>query len=413
MTWTHEDGGPHRRQITPGGLGLEAGRLARRRRPDRSRDHDGGRRRRAPLPPPPRARPRRPRASSSGSTHDPSPCSNGHPTSPAARCGPAGSASPPTARSTSCSATTPTGSTPTCRWRPAARSRATGRTTASSRCPTATSSPRTSAARCRTSRLAAEDREPCELVVLDPIDLEIVARLVLPEPSIARLSADGDDVYVVGDTSLLRVRWDGTRARARRRLRGHLPHARRADLRLGLRARRRRRLVPRRRRRRRGLRRHPAGPRPLDRPAPPRAGRPRRRPRSSMAEVCGRPGGLVANPPVVDEARGVVVGYDSGNGAMTAFDLDTLERPLAARPGPRQPPDPLRGQRRARHRRRRRRRRPRRRHRHRAGPRRRAAGHPVRRVPHTRLRPRLLRVHLHGHQPRVGRAASRPPEVSA
>ena len=44
-----------------------------------------------------------------------------------------------------------------------------------------------------------------------------------------------------------------------------------------------------------------------------------------MAEVCGRPGGLVANPPVVDEARGVVVGYDSGNGVMTGFDLDSLE----------------------------------------------------------------------------------------
>ena len=26
----------------------------------------------------------------------------------------------------------------------------------------------------------------------------------------------------------------------------------------------------------------------------------------SMAEVCGRPGGLVANPPLVDERRGVV-----------------------------------------------------------------------------------------------------------
>jgi outer membrane protein assembly factor BamB len=44
----------------------------------------------------------------------------------------------------------------------------------------------------------------------------------------------------------------------------------------------------------------------------------------TLAEVCGRPGGLIANPPIVDEARGVVVGYDSGNGVMAAFDLDTL-----------------------------------------------------------------------------------------
>jgi hypothetical protein len=44
----------------------------------------------------------------------------------------------------------------------------------------------------------------------------------------------------------------------------------------------------------------------------------------TMAEVCGRPGGLNANPPVVDERRGVVVGYDSGNGVVAGFDLATL-----------------------------------------------------------------------------------------
>ena len=51
--------------------------------------------------------------------------------------------------------------------------------------------------------------QPCELVVLDPGTLAVVARLELPEPSVARLSAQGDDVYVVGDTALHRVRWDG------------------------------------------------------------------------------------------------------------------------------------------------------------------------------------------------------------
>jgi hypothetical protein len=49
--------------------------------------------------------------------------------------------------------------------------------------------------------------------------------------------------------------------------------------------------------------------------------------RVAMVEVCGLPGGLVANPPVVDEARGVVVGYDSGNGVIAGFDIDSL-RPL-------------------------------------------------------------------------------------
>jgi outer membrane protein assembly factor BamB len=171
--------------------------------------------------------------------------------------------------------------------------------------------------------VAADDREPCELVVLDPMTLEIVTSLVLPEPSIARLSADVDDVYVVGDTSLLCVQWDGRRLvlddafcpRYRTidgqtygwdavlaaehawflddgdgsegysgTLRGHgvstAPlHLVRIDLGTG---------------------------------------------DVAMAEVCGKTGGLIANPPVVDERRGIVVGYDSGNGVVTAFDLDTL-----------------------------------------------------------------------------------------
>lgn len=172
--------------------------------------------------------------------------------------------------------------------------------------------------------VAAAEREACELLVLEPERLTIVDRLVAPEPSIARLSADGDDVYVVGDTSLRRVRWDGRRLALddafiapyrtmegqtygwdcviaagaawflddgdgsehySGTLRGHgvstAPlHLVRADLGTGA---------------------------------------------VTMVEICGRPGGLVANPPVVDEARGVVVGYDSGNGAIVGFDLDTLD----------------------------------------------------------------------------------------
>jgi hypothetical protein len=170
----------------------------------------------------------------------------------------------------------------------------------------------------------AREREPAEVCVLDP-DLEIVDRLLLPEPSIARLSADGDCVYIVGDTSLLRATWDGTRlahdtgfAATYRTvegqaygwdcviaagfawfldngdgsegfsgtLRGHglstAPlHLVRVDLGTG---------------------------------------------EVAMAEVCGLEGGLVANPPVVDERRRVVVGYDSGNGVVTGFDLGTLEQ---------------------------------------------------------------------------------------
>ena len=38
---------------------------------------------------------------------------------------------------------------------------------------------------------ASRGRKPCELVALDPLTLDLLARLELPEASIARLSADG------------------------------------------------------------------------------------------------------------------------------------------------------------------------------------------------------------------------------
>ncbi len=165
----------------------------------------------------------------------------------------------------------------------------------------------------------AEAREPCELVVLEPEHLDVVDRCRLEEPSVARLSADGDMIYVVGDTGLQRVRWDGRlRPDADFRvpyrtlegqtygwdcvialgaawfldngegsetysgtLHGHgvsrSPlHLLRVDLLTG---------------------------------------------RCSMAEVCDRPGGLVANPPVIDVDRSIAVAYDSGNGVVRAFDI--------------------------------------------------------------------------------------------
>ncbi len=57
--------------------------------------------------------------------------------------------------------------------------------------------------------VTAAERVPCELVALEPDGLAVADRIELTEPSIARLSSDGDHVYVVGDTSLLRVGWDG------------------------------------------------------------------------------------------------------------------------------------------------------------------------------------------------------------
>ncbi len=171
--------------------------------------------------------------------------------------------------------------------------------------------------------VAPGERAPCELLVLHPDDLEVLDALVLPEPSVARLSADGDTVYVVGDTSLLRVRWDGDRlardeafAVPYRTLEGQTygwdcvlaggaawflddgdGSERFAGTLRGL-----------------GFSTAPLHLVRVDLASGD----------VSMAEVCGRPGGLVANPPVVDERRGLVMAYDSGNGVVACFDAATL-----------------------------------------------------------------------------------------
>ncbi|MEN9823867.1 MAG: hypothetical protein RLZ04_2293 [Actinomycetota bacterium] len=157
-----------------------------------------------------------------------------------------------------------------------------------------------------------------ELLLLAPGTLEIVARLVLPERSIARLSADGDDIYAVGDTSLLRVRRDGVHLtlddsfRATyRTMEGQtygwdaviadgcawlLDNGAGSERYTGT------------------LRGNGISTAPLHVVRVSLADG-----SVSTAEVCGLPGGLIANPPAVDPSRRIVVGYDSGNGVVTAF----------------------------------------------------------------------------------------------
>ena len=160
-----------------------------------------------------------------------------------------------------------------------------------------------------------------ELLVLEPESLEIIDRCTLPEPSIARLSADGNDIYVVGDTSLQRVSWNGRTLTFDDAFRGVYRtvdgqtygwdtviadgaawfldngegsnrfagtfrgmgvnvaplHLVRVDLSTGA---------------------------------------------VSLTEICGLPGGLIANPPAIDPERRIAVGYDSGNGVVAAFRYD-------------------------------------------------------------------------------------------
>ena len=145
------------------------------------------------------------------------------------------------------------------------------------RCPTATSSPRTSAAslpgqrsaRTRTANRPSSSRST-------PTRSTIVARVRAPEPSIARLSADGDDVYVVGDSTsvpraLGRRALDAATTAFARRYRTIDGQTYGWDAVLALGA----RVVPRQRRGQRALRRDVPRPGHLDRAAAPRARRPR------------------------------------------------------------------------------------------------------------------------------------------
>ena len=160
-----------------------------------------------------------------------------------------------------------------------------------------------------------------ELLILEPEGLKIVTRLELPEPSVARISADGADIYIVGNDHLLRAQWNGTdlaldsafQPRYRTivgqthgwdavldagaawfldngagsegyagtfRDRGISPaplHLVRVDLTSGA---------------------------------------------VDLTEICGLPNGVVANPPAIDATRRIAVGYDSSNRVLAAFDFD-------------------------------------------------------------------------------------------
>jgi hypothetical protein len=159
-----------------------------------------------------------------------------------------------------------------------------------------------------------------ELVVLDPDGFAIVATLQLPEPSIARLSADGDDLYVVGTSTLFRVHWDGTALTLDRDWSGayrtepgqtygwdpvialgavwFLDDGEGSERYLGT-------------MRGQGVSNAPLHLVRVDLATGD----------VGLTEVCGLPGGLIANPPLVDEDRRIAVGYDSGNGVLAAFDI--------------------------------------------------------------------------------------------
>jgi hypothetical protein len=164
------------------------------------------------------------------------------------------------------------------------------------------------------------ETRPARLTLIDPERLCEVAAVTLPDASVARLSADGDTVYVVGVDAIRRVAWRGGTLEidpdwhwSYRRNSGTsfgwdvviaAGHAWFMD---------------------NGAHRY--------RTSMTGAGvakAPNRLLRLSLADagdhaavaVSGLPGGSITNPPLVDPDRRIVIGYDSANRVLQAFDFD-------------------------------------------------------------------------------------------
>jgi hypothetical protein len=162
------------------------------------------------------------------------------------------------------------------------------------------------------------DTAPARLSVIDPDTLTEIAHAACPEASIARLSALGDTVYVVGVTSIFRFDW--TAGALRRDAGWTWPYLDGSDNSYGWdavlagghawfmdngRHRYRTSMIG-------------AGVSPT----------PNRLLRVSLADaadhdaiaVSGLAGGSITNPPLVDLRRGIVVAYDSANRHLAAWD---------------------------------------------------------------------------------------------
>ncbi len=168
------------------------------------------------------------------------------------------------------------------------------------------------------------DGGPSTLSILDPVTLEQrCTPFVLPEPSVARLAADGNDVIVVGVDALHRLRWSPTEG-VLSALGAPLTYRTRAEQSYGwdpvvgadgvwwL---------------DNGAHNFPNGMTMVGNAVsagPVRLWRASTSGTLDSVEVCGLAGGAVTNPPLIDDDRGIAVGYDSANGVIAAFDTTTL-----------------------------------------------------------------------------------------
>lgn len=176
-----------------------------------------------------------------------------------------------------------------------------------------------------TKDLRRPGEERSTMSLLDPMTLEDRCGPVpLAEPAVARLSARGDLVVVVGVTALHRYAWDGSAGRLDP-VAPPLTYLTRQDQSFGWDP-----VVTERHVwwMDNGDHTYQQSMAMLGRGV---AAGPVRLWRADLGgdalaavEICGRAAGAITNPPLVDEARGVVVGFDSANGVLAAFDVDTL-----------------------------------------------------------------------------------------
>lgn len=166
---------------------------------------------------------------------------------------------------------------------------------------------------------------PAQLVVLDPETLQpVAAPMTCPEPSIARLSALGNSVYVVGVRSILRYHWDGGALVPdpswRHDYVGASGQSHGWDVVLDGRdawfmdngA-------------------HRYAISMINRGVSPTANRLIRVSLSDGSDVAavpvsGLPAGTITNPPLVDRQRSIVVGFDSGNRHLAAWRIGAADR---------------------------------------------------------------------------------------
>ena len=173
------------------------------------------------------------------------------------------------------------------------------------------------------------DSLPARLLVIDPDSLSIIATIDCPEPSIARLSAVGTTVYVVGVRSIFRYHWArDTLVRDDDWCHDYVGATAQSygwDVVLALgqawfmdngRHRYQTSMIG------RGV---VQTPNRLIRVALDNADD------HDAIAISGLEGGSITNPPLIDSDRGIVIGFDSANRVMRAWNFDPATRTLTER----------------------------------------------------------------------------------